>query len=739
MKATLPVIFHLLVFCFISPSQAMVTLENVPQEIIGLDNIDPNAKPDVARTVRADIWAGAVPTPGKYFEFSIVPGHGGYPGANLSFGEPVDFSQHEILGVWFKTSAPLGDFQIVLNGADGVIVDHLLSPSAAAPAALVPANTWRRAYISYKDALGWVRFGEKMDFSRIKSLSFYSWDGALSKKESRYTFQIGGLALLGMDEARQEFRHTMYPTPIQTAAVLYHNKDFQVWTTAPGEKILRDTPLPAQAAVKQAAQTTVAGNEFASLTWIVTPTHSLTNVQGHTTGLTNGNKSIMPSQITLRYVDYVASPYFDAPDPLPLLPLSNSDNKSNYDNSKNVEVAGGQNLQIWATVEVPDGTPPGIYNGHVQLKAEANGKPVTIELPLRIRVRSFSLPRTRHLKSLIHLEHPYSSPPELIKQDAKRYWGKDIEPFGADYKTVMNGIFRDFARIRMSPILQRSWLSYPSIEEKVRLHEQYGFDPMFYLSYNLARDYSKINPGESSEREQLRQKLKNQAQELERFAEKGLVTAKIFDEPDAAFLPKVVLAAEDLQAVAPWADRFVTLTTPHIPQELIGKVNAWCMQWNFDFDSPEVRQRLAAGDSIWVYGAEYKFNYAYLPMDIRAPYWLYWKWKITGVHHAHHMHPAFLTYPNDTYPHSNGLRPIPSIRWEMIGHGAQDFEYLWMLNDLIQQAGTQGEKFKPLLDIPENLAHNQIHYSHNPQSIEKQREKIADAIEELQKILSSRR
>ena len=103
------------------------------------------------------------------------------------------------------------------------------------------------------------------------------------------------------------------------------------------------------------------------------------------------------------------------------------------------------------------------------------------------------------------------------------------------------------------------------------------------------------------------------------------------------------------------------------------------------------------------------------------------------MHFSHHVPSVFLNYPNVTYPYSDGLSPIPSIRWEMMRHGIQDYEYLWLLNDLINKNGARGNKYKPLLTVPENLAKAEDIYTNDPGVINKRREQIAKAIEELSK------
>jgi hypothetical protein len=156
------------------------------------------------------------------------------------------------------------------------------------------------------------------------------------------------------------------------------------------------------------------------------------------------------------------------------------------------------------------------------------------------------------------------------------------------------------------------------------------------------------------------------------------------------------------------------------------------MAWgSFDFTGIQAKERLAAGERLWTYASDYRANFAYDPLEMRLNYWLYWKYNISGVHYSHHMHECFLTYPNDTYPYSDGLKEIPSIRFEMLRLGLQDYEYLWLLNDLVRKTNTTDKAILSLLTVPENLAKNEWESTSDPKTLQSRRKKIAVAIERL--------
>ena len=303
---------------------------------------------------------------------------------------------------------------------------------------------------------------------------------------------------------------------------------------------------------------------------------------------------------------------------------------------------------------------------------------------------------------------------------------------------MLKNVIRDYGEHRITPELYR-WMDFLSDDDRMALHRQYGFDPIWTLGYNFVYNgyldaQGKPRAITPAERAANIRALKAAAQKYEAAGEIKLTFIKIADEPplDPVNAKPVILCAEDVKAAIPEVQSFVTITSPHLPESLYGLINTWCPVWNvFDFDSPQARERKAAGDRFWTYAGEYRSQDAYEPMDLRVLYWLYWKYGITGVHFSHDQHSVFLTYPNNTYAHSDGLEEIPSIRFEMIGHGIQDYEYLWVLRDLIQKNPEKGEQYKALLEIPKDLAENDKNYSRNPQILQNRRNQVAQAIEKL--------
>jgi hypothetical protein len=558
-----------------------------------------------------------------------------------------------------------------------------------------------------------------MDYSRIASLTFYTWDDALSRECAAHRFGFGGLTLHRLEEARELVARTAYRPPLASAARVLEDSELLVWTADPSEKIWPDTPPPGPwSRHARAAAVRAAGHEYATVAIVVRPRHDLDGVGAEATDLVCGAERIAAGNLALRYVDCVPGVLQDSPDPLPRLA------------GRSVAVRAGENLQLWATVYVPPLVPAGTYRGAIRLHARQG---LRRELPIEVQVYGFSLAVETHLRSLFTVQHLYGGP-EWLAERSERYWGRRLAPNTPGYFALLRNLVRDYGEHRLAPDLN-AWFRFLSDDERLDLHRHYGIAPVFGCGYNLVNEYgSGESPGPIAPevRARCRERWRQTAEALRGSGWADLAVAKIADEPSAAWMPAVQAAAEDLAAAMPDIQRFITIPSARLPESLFGWVDTWCPAWgSFDFGGPQALARKAAGERFWTYAGEYKANNAYAPVDIRVLFWLYWKYGISGTHYSHHVHSCFLTYPNDTYPHSDGLEQIPSIRWEMIRHGLQDYEYLWMLQDLVQRRGPAAASYRHLLEVPRELAVDALTYAAGPGPLLQRRHQIARAIEAL--------
>lgn len=82
--------------------------------------------------------------------------------------------------------------------------------------------------------------------------------------------------------------------------------------------------------------------------------------------------------------------------------------------------------------------------------------------------------------------------------------------------------------------------------------------------------------------------------------------------------------------------------------------------------------------------------------------------------------------------------PVPSIRWEQLRDGVEDYEYLTMLKRLLAEKGkalpvAKRAEYEALLTVPADISKSLTSYTNDPAPIKRQRNLVAQAIERLMK------
>ena len=77
---------------------------------------------------------------------------------------------------------------------------------------------------------------------------------------------------------------------------------------------------------------------------------------------------------------------------------------------------------------------------------------------------------------------------------------------------------------------------------------------------------------------------------------------------------------------------------------------------------------------------------------------------------------------------------MSSIRWEMLREGLEDYEYFWLLRELVEKSSAgrdsdvRHEEFRSLLRVPEDVCRSLTDYSRTPGPIYRHRREMAEAI-----------
>ena len=253
------------------------------------------------------------------------------------------------------------------------------------------------------------------------------------------------------------------------------------------------------------------------------------------------------------------------------------------------------------------------------------------------------------------------------------------------------------------------------------------------------------------------------------------------DEPTEKDYPYVMAGFQALKATAPDIRRMLT----EQPEPgLKGGPNLWCpLTINYKHEKTLEYRKL--GDRFWWYVCTVpKKPYCGLfidhpATDLRAWLWQTWKYEIEGVlvwqSNLWTTDAAYPDTPQNPYEdtmswmHGYGVErgqkmpwgngdgrfmyppeaaananppepvlegPVDSIRWEMLRDGIEDYEYLAILKRLLEERKTQLskhalERFQTLLEVPGNITKDLRTSTKDPAPIEKRRNKIARAIEQL--------
>jgi hypothetical protein len=540
--------------------------------------------------------------------------------------------------------------------------------------------------------------------------------------------------------------------------------DFGLTVAHPVIKIMRDQPFP-ETFINR-IDLSAARNEYESFQLVVLPfgkdIHDLEIQAGDL--YNNEGAGLSGDKITVSLVDYnlidwqadyVADKGWH---PDPLLPVSGP-----------VSISGTQLCQpFWITVYVPPDTPAGIYQGEVTVSSAAGDRQV---LPLQLRVWNFGLPVESHLKT-----HSWDN----LEYMAGFY---NMEELPVEWYLRFCDLL---LKNRMNP--GSAGTNY--ISQIPDASGKYDFSRVEkILDFCLPRGLNRFSiiqlkkgPYEPDEAEKVFAFIEAYAKFLREkgWMDKALI--ELWDEPTPLEWKGVKERAERIRKIDP--DLRLQLFAEGGPYSfweeesrefgLAGLIDIWA-PWrlvespetqaeggeiwtyfctlargiapNFYIDRPAIYQRLIAW-YCWMYGVDgfehWSTNYFWrnvkegLPMEEK---WPHTPWDSRTYHHYNGEGQLI-------YPGPDGW-PLPSIRLENFRDSMEDYEYLYILNELIEKHGEKSltrdlDVTRQLLKVENYLLRkypmevqetqeNTILYPDQPERILDIREKIAAAIETIGK------
>ncbi len=471
------------------------------------------------------------------------------------------------------------------------------------------------------------------------------------------------------------------------------------------------------------------------------------------------------------------------PDPLPL-----------HDAPR--DFGPGVNQPFWITVHVPTGTPAGDYRGKIEITTEGLSK----QIPLEVHVWGFELPRETHVRSGFGLwpweikrYHNLETDEELRQVQTlylRDFAAHRVSPFSFGFS-----LGRDI-QVQWRRSLWRGVepaLDFSAFDEDASFAlDELGFNSFAINLQGLgggtyqSRHEGEIAGFKQGTREYELAFTRYVRAVQDHLAERGWLDKAYvywFDEPQEKDYEFV---REGMDLIHRGAPRLTKLLTTHPTRKLYGAVDLWCIP-TYTLQPQVVQQRQAAGEEIWWYlctGPKAPYFTLFLDhygTEMRLWLWESWKYGIEGIliwqtnywtcedaypepavqnpwqdvmswesrGHGWGNGDGRLLYPpnrdpmNDKAKHVGG--PVPSIRWELLRDGIEDYEYFWLLKAEIERlkASSVGAGLEPapreleaaerLLAVPAEVCTDVTHFTTTPEPIHRHRARLAEAIEGLKR------
>ncbi len=545
------------------------------------------------------------------------------------------------------------------------------------------------------------------------------------------------------------------PAP-SVGAVVATGKWGTLWSCTSTFKVMRNTPLPtAKLAV---VELSAARNEYEPFQLVLRPTAQLTNVKVTPHTLTGpGGAKIEAWNISTRNVEYlqVTKPTSEGiapgmyPDPLP--------------EHQPFTAPTQVNSPVWVTVYVPTKAAPGEYKGTVDISADGMGK---VAVPLKLRVWNFALPTVSNLRtaygsdleraSAFHGASTLEQKRKLTELYNLEFWRHRVAPY-SPYT------FYDIKAELAGGTVKLDFTDFDIAVSK--------FFPLFN-SFNLPYFGAKDNAGLDMGSEYPRLKVDYMRAVTEHLAAKGQISkaynnilneSYVFIEPEPENYDTVKEAAK-LCAMAD--SRIKVLLTEQVEPDLIDSVDIWVPLIS-NYNETAAKQRQAKGEEVWWHvgsgpHSPYPNNFIDYPaIDHRVLHWITWRYGLNGILYWQTMYwrdnpwETVMSYtPDGEQELGNGTGtllyppvrkpsevfaakgPVPSMRWELIREGVEDYDYFYMLKQKIEAARKAGrndaaDKAAKALELVNSVAQSRTEYTKDPTKLEQVRIEVAEAIESL--------
>ncbi len=547
------------------------------------------------------------------------------------------------------------------------------------------------------------------------------------------------------------------------ASLLAEGWKHRIWLVYPPEKIKSDETFSEGPRV-EAVKLSAAKGEVEPFLVVLRPEVPMRDVEVRLSALTGPEGSVIPApKLPARHLGYI---YVDEPSGTRIAQKMPFDTGTGLFPDPLLKglasVRPAHNLQFWVPVEVPHNVPAGVYKGEVTLSCRKEGwMPPTfvsqVHVPVEVTVRNFALPQVSPL-----LNTSFYSTTQLSKEQLAALGRPLGQEFASHKQTPEPLLPSPELRIGPGPELTVDLSAWEKEAAYVldEMHLPQVFLPVWgarsgnmqglyflwhYPSVTQQRWPAYPLPGlpgvfVCNKEGELTDEFKHlfgaylrQVNALvERHGWTGRVLVSTMDEPYTGHISgegreqdkpennyRVIRSFVRLVREAGPALR--TFCTANPVPELDGQIDQWCLR-NLEAAAsgrfPEPK-----GGGVLTLCDNYRTFIDYPMVAPRTLGWLCWKTGARGWLTFETMgdlsrawQEPTLVYPQFKggtvwgmgqlfYPEILGTGLVPSLRWEMMRKGAEDYEYLWVLKQRLDALPAAEQNELPVMQARTFLEH----------------------------------
>ncbi|RKY04907.1 hypothetical protein DRP77_02560 [Candidatus Poribacteria bacterium] len=384
-----------------------------------------------------------------------------------------------------------------------------------------------------------------------------------------------------------------------------------------------------------------------------------------------------------------------------------------------IDLEKGKSQPVWITVHVPKGTPPGTYEGRVEVICEEGRG----ELPVEVEVLPFELPDERHL-----LVTNWFSVGNIAKAHGVKLWSDEFFEILSKYARLMAEHRQSVFLVPWSLVRvykEGDELSFDfslfdrfvetfmeaGVEGRIEIshvaHPKSGWGTEVVLSNVTAIDRETGEKVSLPPEKGLGPLLSALQRHLEERGWLDKAMIHISDEPSVSNIDSWKRASEFVARYAPKLRRIDAIEGT----DFEGYLEVWVPKLNYFTTWRELFERARErGAELWFYTCCHPFGFFpnrfldYPLVKTRVLHWINYAYDLKGFLHwglnfwrdDPFGEPAPNLPPGDThivYPGREG--PLSSIRFDVMRDGIEDYEYLVLLEsrtrEIIERLGVTGE------------------------------------------------